>query len=45
MTVGHLLPYGALYVEQAGRGLVPRLGKSGHLGGVGSQWCNRLPRD
>jgi hypothetical protein len=29
---------------QAGRGLEPRLGKSGHLGGVGSQWCNRLYR-
>jgi hypothetical protein len=29
---------------QAGRGLEPHLGKSGHLGGVGSQWCNRLYR-
>jgi hypothetical protein len=30
---------------QADRGFEPSPAEVGHLGGVGSQWCNRLPQE
>src|SRR5215208_5217870 len=30
---------------QADRGVEPSPAEVGHLGGVGSQWCNRLPQE
>ena len=36
--------YGEAKIRQAqGRGFEPRPTEGGHLKGVGSQWCNRLP--
>jgi hypothetical protein len=42
-TQGSRARYG-VPLGQADRGLEPRLVDGGHLRGVGSQWCNRLPQ-
>jgi hypothetical protein len=44
--VRYVLEYTSLvlcFLVQACRGFEPRFGEGGHIGGVGSQLCNRLP--